>query len=246
MAEIGLGYGSEFQLMRFLGHHRNELNELIHEASKINGAIEWLDFPIDNKRISGDGEWKGITCFKDRVEKEKYEEIETKWKDFWPQSGTAMNWDGVFRIGDTWYFVEAKAHKNESYQRCGAKKQESLDKIHKAFEETQEWFQAKPSEGWIKTDCYQLANRLAFMYFCNKYDIKAKLLYVGFINGFKIRVGDDFVCLKDEVHSVAEWEEIWKEELKMLGLDKRKVAPYIVFIYPDCDPHRKKQEMRSR
>ena len=28
MAEMGLGYGSEFQLLRFLGHHRNELNEI--------------------------------------------------------------------------------------------------------------------------------------------------------------------------------------------------------------------------
>ena len=29
MAEMGLGYGSEFQLLRFLGHHRNELDRLI-------------------------------------------------------------------------------------------------------------------------------------------------------------------------------------------------------------------------
>ena len=28
MAEMGLGYGSEFQLMRFLGHHRDYLNDL--------------------------------------------------------------------------------------------------------------------------------------------------------------------------------------------------------------------------
>jgi len=34
MAEMGLGYGSEFQLLRFLGHHRDELNNLIHESTE--------------------------------------------------------------------------------------------------------------------------------------------------------------------------------------------------------------------
>ena len=37
MAEMGLGYGSEFQLLRFLGHHRDELNELIHESIGMSG-----------------------------------------------------------------------------------------------------------------------------------------------------------------------------------------------------------------
>ena len=63
MAEIGLGYGSEFQLMRFLGHHRNELNDLIHKATNTNELIEWLDFPYKDKKKSGDGEWIGIECF---------------------------------------------------------------------------------------------------------------------------------------------------------------------------------------
>lgn len=34
MAEMGLGYGSEFQLLRFLGHHRDEL---IHESAGMSG-----------------------------------------------------------------------------------------------------------------------------------------------------------------------------------------------------------------
>ena len=32
MAQIGYGYGSEFQLLRFLGHHRNLLEEAIRKA----------------------------------------------------------------------------------------------------------------------------------------------------------------------------------------------------------------------
>ena len=29
MAQIGFGYGSEYQLLRYLGHHRQELEEII-------------------------------------------------------------------------------------------------------------------------------------------------------------------------------------------------------------------------
>ena len=64
MAEMGLGYGSEFQLLRFLGHHRDELNELIHESTGMSGAIHWKDFGYDDNKMCGDRELKGIECFK--------------------------------------------------------------------------------------------------------------------------------------------------------------------------------------
>ncbi len=240
MAEMGLGYGSEFQLMRFLGHHRDELNKLIQKEAKIEGPIEWLDFPYEDKRISGDGEWKGIDCFKELGE-EKYGEIETEWKQFWPKSGSAMSWDGVFRIGETWFFVEAKAHEEESYQKCSSKDKNNRDKICKAFSETQKWLGAKQSISWIKTDCYQLANRFAFIHFCKKNcDINAKLVYIGFINGFRLKVGEKFVDVKDEVHSEDKWQEVWDRELQTLGLNMEKVAPYILFVHPNCLSPRKK------
>ena len=235
MAEMGLGYGSEFQLMRDLGHHREYLNKLIHDATNTNGVIEWLDFPPDNERISGDGEWKGIACFKDRLGKDKYNEIEATWKGFWPQRGTAMNWDSIFRIGDVWYFVEAKAHEGESCQECSATSEVIKETIRKAFESTQKWLNVKTEKDWIETNCYQLANRLAFLYFCNKKcNIQAKLVYIGFINGFRLKVGEKFIGVKDEVHSEDEWKKVWDRELQTLGLNKEKVAPYIFFIHPDC------------
>ena len=90
---MGLGYGSEYQLMRFLGHHRDLLNKLILEAVKTHGNIEWIDFHFDSQKDSGDGEWKGITCFS---KLKNYSEIKLEWKKFWPQRGTVMNWDGIF------------------------------------------------------------------------------------------------------------------------------------------------------
>ena len=234
MAEIGLGYGSEFQLMRFLGHHREELNMLIQNATRQYGDIKWLDFPYDDNRISGDGEWKGINCF---CKHEQFAEIKAKWNNFWPQGGTSMNWDGIFTIGDTWYSVEAKAHKDESYQKCGA----SVDSkviIDKAFNKTIQWLNAQPKNKWINSDCYQLANRLAFMYFCNKEcGIKTRLLYIGFVNGFRRK--------KDEVQNAEDWMEIWNHELCTLGIDRNKVEPYISFIHPNCENESISKEKRN-
>lgn len=229
MAEMGLGYGSEYQLMRFLGHHREELDGLIQNATGQFGDIHWRDFPYDDERLSGDGEWKGIDCFK---KLKNYSEIEASWKQFWPQKGTAMNWDGIFTIGDTWFFVEAKAHESESYQKCTASSDKSKAVINKAFEKTIEWLEASPKTKWVDTNCYQLANRLAFLYFCHECGIKSRLVYIGFIKGFRRK--------KDEVQLVERWMDIWKEELNTLGLDIQKMSPFISFIHPDCEKEKKK------
>lgn len=43
MAQIGYGYGSEFQLLRFLGHHRNVLEEAIRKViGDSDGSFYWL------------------------------------------------------------------------------------------------------------------------------------------------------------------------------------------------------------
>ena len=223
MAEIGCGYGSEFHLMRFLGHHRQELNKMIKEATGESGDIQWLDFPFDDNRISGDGEWKGIECFKEEL---NYDDIKVKWQKFWPQTGTAMNWDGIFRIGDTWFFVEAKAHRGECFQECSASSEDSKSTIRGAFRKAQDLLGAT-KEDWINTNCYQLANRLAFICFCNQCGIKARLVYIGFINGYRHK--------KDEICSEVGWRTIWEEELETLGLNMEKVRPYLSFVYPSCE-----------
>ncbi|MGM9740793.1 MAG: hypothetical protein ACI3ZP_09345 [Candidatus Cryptobacteroides sp.] len=225
MAEMGLGYGSEYQLMRFLGHHRNELDTMIQKETGISGDVHWLDYPYNDERISGDGEWIGIECFEGL---EKYAEIKKEWKGFWPQRGTAMNWDGVFTIGDTWFFVEAKAHKDESYQKCDAS-EASKGKINQAFAKTKDWLDVKPETNWVESNCYQLANRLAFLYFCHQCQIEAKLVYIGFVKGFRRK--------KDEIQKADDWVKVWNEELETLGVDVQRVKEkgYIYFIHPDCE-----------
>lgn len=72
-----LGYGSEFQLLRYLGHHRNYLNDAIRKEIG-EGAIEWLDYPIDLNRDSRDGEICGIDCFKGLSD---FEKIRDEWEN---------------------------------------------------------------------------------------------------------------------------------------------------------------------
>ena len=43
MGEMGLGYGSETHLLRFMGRHRDKLDELILEETG-SQSIHWLDF----------------------------------------------------------------------------------------------------------------------------------------------------------------------------------------------------------
>ena len=223
---MGLGYGSEFQLMRFLGHHREYLNSLIRDQAKIDGPIEWKDYPADDTNLSGDREYVGIECFK---ELENYAVIKHNWKKFWPGQGNSMNWDGIFTSGDEWFFVEAKAHKSESFQKCTASSKESRDTISRAFKSTQEELLKIENieSDWITTNCYQLANRLAFIHFCRDNNIKARLIYIGFIKGFRRK--------QDEVQSAKEWMDIWTEELNTLGLNMEIVSPYLSFVHPDCE-----------
>jgi hypothetical protein len=42
MAQMGLGYGSEYQLLRFLGHHREELEGIILRSAY---ELKWLNYP---------------------------------------------------------------------------------------------------------------------------------------------------------------------------------------------------------
>lgn len=222
MAEMALGYGSEYQLLRYLGHHRNYLYQKICEEIGA-GEISWLDYPVDLKRDSLDGEWKTIDCFS---EEDNYAEIKAAWREFWPTGGNGHNWDGIFKHNGTWYFVEAKAHLEEANQECGATSNASINMITKAFAET--CGNVDLAKKWIGSKCYQLANRLAFMHFCKQQGIPAKLLYISFLNGYEINQ-------KKNVSETefSKWDKKWQEEMKELELSD-ELKQYIKMVTIDC------------
>ena len=221
MAEMALGYGSEYQMLRYLGHHRNYLDQQIMKQTGSNSPIIWEDFPNDPKRDSLDGEWTGISFLQNR---EDYKEIQDGWKRFWPSTGRAQSWDAIFWQDGILYLVEAKTHVKEMEQECMAGDQ-SKEQILKAFIETTGG-NSNQAQKWLDSNHYQLANRLAFIHFCIKAGIKAKLCYIMFINGYLANVTKN-------VDHIDKFKEAWENECNALELTSEQ-RNAITTVYIDC------------
>ena len=179
---MALGYGSEYQLLRYLGHHRIFLDSKIKDATKSDSPIEWMDYPVDISRDSHDGEWTDIKFFK-LLPQFDFAQISKEWGEFWPKRG--QSWDGIFLQDGVVYVVEAKTHTKEMEQKCSATSDESQVKIKGAFNDVT-GNQSKAGL-WYNSKHYQLANRIAFVHFLNKKcGIKAKICYLFFLNGYLI------------------------------------------------------------
>lgn len=230
MAKMGIGYGSEYQLLRYMGRHRKLLNKKILDSIGSNGPIDWLDFGFSKSNPSNsDNELKGIQAFKKEA---FYPILENNWKNFWPQTGSSQSWDAVFTIDVEWFFIEAKAHKSEIIDPVKKLEPNSRSIIQKSLEETRIFFGADSSEHWINSKYYQLCNRLAFVYFCQKNSIKAKIIYLDFINGFK----KNGFFSRDNVNSIQEWKEIFNVVYCNLGLTNSKnLKDFLTHVYIDCN-----------
>jgi len=240
MAEIGLGYGSEYQLLRYLGHHRIELNDIIKNNTKLDGELIWLDFPKDLKALSLDGEYAGLDFLNDNIVKGLIPPLDiikllSNWKGYWSSTGRQPNWDGVILHKKDDQFelviVEAKAHLKEIESKT---KSNSNQDIQNAFQDTQNNFGICNGNWFGKY--YQLANRLAFVNFLHNNGIEASLLYIYFINGYekrqlngkqKITVEDK--CVPDEVA----WNNVIADEYIDLGINA-KAKQYISKIFINC------------
>lgn len=173
---LALGYGSKYQLLRMLGWHREEFNEIIADGDSAN--ITWKDFKFNG---SEDHELMNAE-FLDK-------ETESDWENIWPtnEGKNGLNWDAVGTDDKTWYLIEAKARLVEfgSAKEGGGKKQENQDKVNEAFTAFQKCYNITTQVDWRNGTFYQIANRLVFLEFLKKKGIDAKLIYVLFLNGFE-------------------------------------------------------------
>jgi len=198
--------------------------------------FEWLDYPRDPKRLSLDGEHKGIDFFDNNIRVR----LAGPWARYWPQTGTPPTWDGIVHIMPLdedstvkaqWGIVEAKAHLEELKGPCGAKDPESLKMIDNAFAATQERFHIiNPPHHWREgNDYYQLANRLAFVNFLLDNGIEARLLYIYFINGWP---NDP----QKNVTRKAKWRDAIDTEYAYLGINgiNDEAKRYISEIFVEC------------
>lgn len=214
MGTIGHGYGSEWHLLRHLGYHRRYLSQ---EVLKVTGSksIQWLDFDfsLENKPLKDDRELVGLEFIKNK-------QVLEKWKAFWPQTGSAQNWDAVgkvqFDTSNDWLLVEAKSHIGEIKSRCGATSPFSKQKIYSAFQSTSKAFghQSKPIENWLGP-YYQYANRLAVLHFLMNEclpSVNARLLFLYFY-------GENRANLECP-QSKQDWLPVIQEMIDWFGIDK--------------------------
>jgi len=207
VSKMGDGYGSECHLLRWMGRHRNRLDQEVLSAVGLQGRVEWLDFHFDPSAVWPDGEWKGLDFLADDAG------LQTAWADFWPQSGNAMNWDAVAWVdsGESreLLLVEAKAHLGEIASSCGAKGP-GREKIARALDETKRALGVEPACDWVN-GYYQLANRLAVLHFLGRRDVPAHLLLVYF-------VGDRQDSGRDCPDSAEGWMDALRRQDDHLGL----------------------------
>jgi len=228
MAEIGYGYGSEYQLMRFLGHHREELDKTIKEHIGVEGVIHWLDFEYTDKTISGDLENKGLD-FLSRipfVSKEQLSSIIKEYHtykinkiDYW------QSWDAIFYIEDCIYLVEAKAHVGELKSPRNTERKSEGEILRFMKEQLPN---LPVCDVWLK-EYYQLANRLATTALIRKHEVKAKTLCLFFENGYT----DKYFKRGDKNNTKEDFEDAIREEMKALGIEPDKVKDLLtkhVFI----------------
>jgi hypothetical protein len=232
MADMGLGYGSEFQLLRFLGRHRNEFDSIVKKAINTDAPIEWLDFKYDRESLTLDSELKGIEFLS---EYEKFKDIKKEWTEYW--TGNTQNWDAVFKCNGSYYIVEAKAHLKELESNFSGSENNNKKKIEKAFIQTANELEVSSIDTWFGR-YYQLANRLAFIAFLNRQKIDAKLVYIYFINGYKKRVivnGKTNEIEDKGVKTEKEWNVEIEKEYKELKIDKEKIKKHITNIFITCE-----------
>lgn len=227
MAQIGYGYGSEFQLLRFLGHHRDLFERTIKETLHQEGDLHWLDFEFakpDNV-ISCDSERKGLTWLKEILHDDSlYAKIDSEYKSYKINGADVwQSWDAIFTLNGVIYLVEAKAHVDEI--KSGNKKHgdNSAGEILRLMRE--QLPSISVSEKWLY-DYYQLANRLAITSLINKY-YPCRTMCVYFENGYsrRILIGRDKIVEKENKDASKEDFLIAiAEEMAELGISEEQVS----------------------
>ena len=244
MAQTGLGYGSEFQLLRFMGRHRHELERTIIDALQekqqtINDKnFDWLDFEYSdvNKVITGDRELYGLSFLEKKIDKGLYDKITSALQKAGSFISNWQHWDAVFVLDDCFYFVEAKAYPGELYStndHGGSSKKEILNFMR----ENMKPYGIEVDKNWLDS-YYQFANRISMMAFLNQNGLNAKAIYIYFENGYNKRqfIGKEIKTVSDKGAGKMEFDEAIQKELSHLNIEKANLSELVVHIYINATP----------
>lgn len=241
---MGLGYGSEFQLLRFMGRHRHELERTIIDALQekqqtINDKnFDWLDFEYSdvNKVITGDRELYGLSFLEKKIDKGLYDKITSALQKAGSFISNWQHWDAVFVLDDCFYFVEAKAYPGELYStndHGGSSKKEILNFMR----ENMKPYGIEVDENWLDS-YYQFANRISMMAFLNQNGLNAKAIYIYFENGYNKRqfIGKEIKTVSDKGAGKMEFDEAIQKELSHLNIEKANLSELVVHTYINATP----------
>jgi len=148
-------------------------------------------------------------------------------RDYWPLQGP--QWDGLALLPSATatgvLLIEAKAHPGETESSCEARSPTSRETIRRALARVQDYMGTTPGvtpDHWM-SGTYQLANRLAFLYFLNEIArVPAFLALVNFVDDRSYRPT-----------SLAEWRNYQQGLFRHLGIHhKCKMLSRIIVLFP--------------
>jgi hypothetical protein len=148
-------------------------------------------------------------------------QLTTALHTFWPTRGP--QWDALACCDDgSILLVEAKAHVAELCSpRCQASAA-SKGRISSSLAEAASFLGAQPRAPWSEA-FYQLANRIAHLYFLRKCGLQAWLVLINFIGDSEMKGPS----------SELEWRAAYHVMWYVLGIPNRhKLSPYIIEIFP--------------
>jgi hypothetical protein len=143
-------------------------------------------------------------------------------QDFWPSRGP--QWDALARTDkDDVLLIEAKAHLQELHSPPSGAGLVSMEKIRRALGEASAAYGAPAEAAWHE-EFYQLANRLAHLYFLRRLGIPAWLVLVNFVGDLDMRGPD----------SNQAWEQEYENAFAVLGI-AREVPLLRHVLHVDLD-----------
>jgi hypothetical protein len=190
------------------------LDAALLKTMKRSGAIDWRSPRADDAFA----EYRDA-AFLERV---GLSHLLPQLKAFWPRKGPQWDALGLSASGDV-LLVEAKAHLREFCSEGTGASAASRAKIETALNATARALGAKPRGAWTTT-FYQLANRLAHLWFLREHGVKAWLVLMNF-------VGDADVGGPE---SAAEWDAAYLVANYAMGLPERHaLSRYVIHLHPD-------------
>lgn len=229
MGEMGMGYGSECHLLRYLGRHRKALDSAVLRAMGVSGSVDWLDYPFERSKKWMDAEWKGLDFLQDQPS------VQAAWRAFWPQGAGIHNWDAVGWLLSggrrDLVLVEAKGNIEEISSNCNAKEEGGLPKIREAMAFTRQALGILGEPDWLR-GTYQVANRLAVLAFLEAQGVQTRLVFIYFY-------GDCHPSASCPA-SIDEWESVLKRQAEQMGLQGKHAFSdrvHKVFLPVCLDPN---------